>query len=113
MAAKYEIFVGKMSPAASLVKCTSIIFRMAFLLQQRSVIRYYCLRGKADAQIITKPEQGYHWDALCLRAVEKWGAESRAGRETVGDDEKPERRTQVGLGEAVLRFLETQPHSSS
>jgi hypothetical protein len=86
---------------------------MTLLFQQRSAIRYYCLRGKTSAQIVTKLEQGYHQDALHLRAVEKWAARFRAGRETVEDDEKPERHPQTNLGDAVLRFLEKQPHSSS
>jgi hypothetical protein len=37
----------------------------------------------------------------------------RAGRETVEDDERPGRRPQNDLGDAVLRFLERQPYSSS
>jgi hypothetical protein len=62
---------------------------MTLLLQQRSVIRYYCLRGKTNAQIVTKLEQVYHQDALRFRTVEKWAARFRAGHETVEDDEKP------------------------
>jgi hypothetical protein len=77
------------------------------------VIRYYFLRGKTNAQIVIKLEPGYHQDALHLRAVEKWAAIFRAGRETVEDDERPERPPQNDLGDAVLRFLEKQPHSSS
>jgi hypothetical protein len=76
------------------------------------MIRYYCLRGKTKAQIITKPEQGYHQDALCLRTVEKWAARFRAGWEAVEDDERPERHPQNDLGDAVLPFLEKQSHSS-
>jgi histone-lysine N-methyltransferase SETMAR len=86
---------------------------MTFLSQQRSVIRYYCLRGKTNAQIVTKLEQGYHQDALSLRAVENWAATFRAGRETVEDDEGLGRHPQNDLGDAVLRFLRKQPHSSS
>jgi hypothetical protein len=86
---------------------------MTLLLQQRSVIRCYCLRGKANAQIVTKLEQGYHQDALRLRTVEKWAARFRAGRETVEDDERLGRPPQNDLDDAVLRFLEKQPHSSS
>jgi hypothetical protein len=41
------------------------------------------------------------------------GTRSRAGRETVEDDERPGRPRQNDLGDAVLRFLEKQPHSSS
>jgi hypothetical protein len=83
-----------------------IILRMTFLFQQRSVIRYYCLRGKTNAQIVTKLEQGYHQDALHLRAAEKWAARFRAGRESVEDDEMPGMRHQNDFGDAVLRFLE-------
>jgi hypothetical protein len=86
---------------------------MTLLFQQRSTIRYYRLRGKTNAQIVTKLEQGYHQDALRLRAVEKWAARFQASRETVKDDERPERPAQNDLGDAVLRFLEKQPHSSS
>jgi hypothetical protein len=77
------------------------------------VIRYYCLRGKTNTQIVTKLEQGYHQDALRLRAVEKWAAKFRAGRETVDDDERLRRLPQNDLGDAILRFLEKQSHSSS
>jgi hypothetical protein len=80
-----------MSPAAFFVNCTLIILRMTLLLQRRSVIRCYCLRGKPDAHIVTRLEQSYHQDASCLRAVEKWSARFRAGREAVEDDERPER----------------------
>jgi hypothetical protein len=86
---------------------------MTLLFQQRSVIPYYCLRGKTNAQIATKLEQDYHQHALHLRAVDKWAARFRAGRETVEDDERPGRHPQNDLGDAVLRFVEKQPHSSS
>jgi hypothetical protein len=66
-----------------------------------------------NAQIVTKLEPGYHQDALRLRYVEKWAARFRAGRETVEDDESPGRPPQNGHGDAVLRFLEKQLHSSS
>jgi hypothetical protein len=77
------------------------------------VIRYYRLRRKTNAQIVTKLEQGYHQDALRLRAVEKWAARFREGPETVENDERPERLSHNDLGDAVLRFLEKQPSSSS
>jgi hypothetical protein len=86
---------------------------MTLLFQQRSVIRYYCLRGKTSTQIVTKLEQGYHQDALRFRAVGKWPARFHAGRKTVEDDERPGRPAQNDLSDAVLRFLEKQPHSSS
>jgi transposase len=86
---------------------------MTLLSQHRSVIRYYCLRGKTNTQIVTKLEQGYHQDALRLRTVEKWAARFQAGRETVEDDERSGRPSQNDLGHAVMRFLEKQPHSSS
>jgi hypothetical protein len=66
-----------------------------------------------NAQIVTKLEQGYHQDGLRLRAVEKWAARFGAGRETVEDDERLGRPPQTDLGDAVLRFLENRPHSSS
>jgi hypothetical protein len=86
---------------------------MTVLFQHRSVIRYYCLRGKINAQIVTKLEQDYHQDTLRLRAVENWETRFRAGRETVEDDERPGRPPQNDLGDAVLRFHEKQTHSSS
>jgi hypothetical protein len=48
-----------------------------------------------------------------LRTVEKWAAKFRASRETVDNDERPGRLPHNDLGDAVLRFLEKQPHSSS
>jgi hypothetical protein len=86
---------------------------MTLLFQHQSVKRYYCLRGKRNAQIVTKLEQGYHQDAPRLRTVENWAARFRAGLETVEDDEKPGRDPQNNLGDTVLRFFEKQPHSSS
>jgi hypothetical protein len=88
-------------------------FKITLLFQQRSVIRYYCFRGKTNAEIVTKLEQCYYQDALRLRAVEKWAAKFQAGQETVYDDERPGRPPQNDLSDAVLRFLEKQPHSSS
>jgi hypothetical protein len=90
-----------------------IILRMSVLFQQRFVIPYYCLRGETKAQIVSKLEERYHQDALRLRAVEKWPVRFRAGRETVEDDERPGRPSQNDFGDAVLRFLEKQPRSSS
>jgi hypothetical protein len=86
---------------------------MTLLFQQRSVIPYDCLRGKTNAQIVTKLEQGCFESALHLRTVEKWAARFQAGRETVEDDERPGRPFQNDLGDSVLRFLQNQPHSSS
>jgi hypothetical protein len=40
-------------------------------------------------------------------------ARFRARRETAEDDERPGRHPHNDLGDAVLRFLEKQPHSSS
>jgi hypothetical protein len=88
------------------------ISRMTLQFQQRSVIRYYCLHGNTNAQIVTKLEQDYHQDALRLRDVEKWAARFRAGRETVEDDERPGMPPQNDLGDAVLKFIEKQLHSS-
>jgi hypothetical protein len=48
-----------------------------------------------------------------LGAVEKWAVRFRARRKTIEDDETPGRPVQNDLGDAVLRFLEKQPHSSS
>jgi hypothetical protein len=109
----YQTFGGKIWGALLLVKCTFITLIMSVLFQQRSVIRYYCLRGKTNIQIVTKLVQGYHQDALHLRAVQKWAARFGAGRETVEDNEKPGRSPQNDLGDAVLRFLEKQPNSCS
>jgi hypothetical protein len=86
---------------------------MTLLFQQRSVIRYYCLRGKTNPQIVTKLEQGYHQDAMRLQAVEKWAARFRAGRKTVEEEERPGRPPHNDLGDVVLRFLEKQSDSSS
>jgi hypothetical protein len=86
---------------------------MTLLSQQRAVIRYHCLHSKTKAQIVTKLDKGCHEDALRLRAVEKWVARFRAGREIVEDDESLERPPQDHFGDAVLRYLEKQPHSSS
>jgi hypothetical protein len=49
---------------------------------------------------------------LRLRTVKKWAARFRASRETVEDDERPGRPPHNDLGDAVLKFLEKQPHSS-
>jgi hypothetical protein len=76
-------------------------------------MQYYRLRARKNTQTVTKLEHGYHEDALRLRAVEKSAAKSRAGRETVEYDKRPGRHSQNDLGDAVLRFLEKQPHSSS
>jgi hypothetical protein len=85
---------------------------MTLLFQQRFVIRYYCLRRKTNAQIAIKLEQGYHQEALRLRAVETWAARFREGWETIEDNERPV-MPQNDLGDAVRRFLENHPHSSS
>jgi hypothetical protein len=113
MTSNYQTFGGKTGCAASLVKFTFIISRTTLLFRKRSVIQCYSLRAKKNAQIVTKLAQGEHQDALRLRVVEKWAARFRAGRETVENDKRPGRSPQNDLGDAVLRFLEKQPHSSS
>jgi hypothetical protein len=77
------------------------------------VIRYYCLRGRTNIPIVTKLKQDYHQDALHLWAVEKWAARFRAGLESLEDHERPGKRPENDLGDAVLKFLEKQPYSSS
>jgi hypothetical protein len=111
--AYHQTFGGKIWRAAALVQYTFVFLRMTLLFQQRSVIRYYCLRGKTNIQIVTKLKQSYYQDALRLQVVEKWAARFRAGQETIKDDERPARPPQNDLGDAVPRFLEKQPHSSS
>jgi hypothetical protein len=86
---------------------------MSLLMQQRSVIRYFVLCQKSNQQIAAKRAKGYGQDALCLRAVQKWAARFRAGQENVEDDERSRRRPQTDIGDAILRFLEKNPHSSS
>jgi hypothetical protein len=61
---------------------------MSPLLQQRSVVRYFVLRGKSNGQIDAKLAKGYGRDALCLRAVQKWVARFRAGQHDVEDDDR-------------------------
>jgi hypothetical protein len=61
---------------------------MSLLLQQRSIVRYFVLRGKSNQQITAKLAKGYGRDALCLRAVEKWAVRFHAGQHDVEDDDR-------------------------
>jgi hypothetical protein len=61
---------------------------MSLLLQQRSVIRYFVLRGISNQQITAKLANGYGLDALCLRAVQKWAVRFRTGQHDVEDDDR-------------------------
>jgi hypothetical protein len=56
--------------------------------------------------MVAKLEQNYHQDALRLQAIKKWSMRFRAGRETVGDDEKAERLLRNDMGSGLLRFLD-------
>jgi hypothetical protein len=49
----------------------------------------------------------------CTFGCREVGGEISSWPETVEDDKRPERPPQNDLGDAVLRFLEKQPHSSS
>jgi transposase len=95
------------------MKCTFNISKIELKIQQRSVIRYYCLRGKTTSQISASLAKGYGRVALRMRAVENWAARFRDGQETVEDDDRAGRPPKTDFGKAVLQFLETQPHSSS
>jgi histone-lysine N-methyltransferase SETMAR len=81
--------------------------------QQRSVIRFYCLRGKTNAQIEASLKKGYGVQALRTRTIEKWAARFRGGRFSVEDDSRPGRPIEIDLKTAVLKALDRQPHSSS
>jgi hypothetical protein len=85
---------------------TFIILTMSLLSQQRSIIRYFVLRGKSNQQIAAKLAKGYGWDALCLRAVRKWATRFRAGKHDVEDDDRFGRPHQTDLCDVVLRFIE-------
>jgi hypothetical protein len=79
---------------------------MSLLLQQRSIIRYFVIRGKLNQQIAAKLAKGDGLDALCLRAVQKWVVRFRAGQHDVENDDRSGRSPQTDLCDAVLRFLE-------
>jgi histone-lysine N-methyltransferase SETMAR len=86
---------------------------MDLKIQQRSVIRYYCLREKSNKQIREKLKQAYPRDAFTLRAVEKWAARFRSGQTTVKDEPRSGRPADTDFGDAVRRLLEEQPRASS
>jgi hypothetical protein len=86
---------------------------MSLLMQQRSVIRYFIFCRKSNQQIAAKLAQSYGQEAQCLRAVQKWAARFRAGKENVEDDERSGRPPQIDIRDVILRFLEKNPHSSS
>jgi histone-lysine N-methyltransferase SETMAR len=86
---------------------------MELKIQQRSVIRYYCLCNKTNEQIVAKLEKAYHHEGFHLRTVEKWAARFRAGQATVEDETRSGRPAETDLSAAVLAFLEKEPHSSA
>jgi superfamily I DNA and/or RNA helicase len=85
---------------------------MFLKVQQRSVIRYYFRHDYINKSIHTKLFHVSHEAVLCLRAIEKLAAKIRGGQETIEDDSKPRRPLKSDLGDAVLRYLDKQPHSS-
>jgi transposase len=95
------------------MKCTFNISKMELKIQRRSVIRYYCLRGKTNSQICASLTKRDGRDALRMRAVVKWAARFRDGQETLEDDDRAGRPPKTDFSKAVLQFLEKQPHSSS
>jgi transposase len=86
---------------------------MTLKMQQRSVVRYYCLLGKTNRQICAKLAKGYGREALHERAVERWAARFRDGQETVEDNDRPGRPPKSDFAKALVQFLEKQPHSST
>jgi hypothetical protein len=86
---------------------------MSLNVQQRSVIRYYCLIGKTNATIVEKLIKAYHGEAFHIRAVEKWAARFRGGQTTVEDESRSGRPAETDFSDAVLAFLERQPQSSA
>jgi hypothetical protein len=88
------------------------ISQMFLNVQQRSVIRYDCLREYNNQSIHTEFCCVYHEAAFYPQAVEKWAVRFRWGQETVEDDSRPGRPPKGDLGDAVLPYLDKQPHSS-
>ncbi|GFW61108.1 HTH_48 domain-containing protein [Trichonephila clavipes] len=68
---------------------------MAFALQklaieeQRSVIRFLTAEGEKPAAIHRWMVTVYEEKCVCDKSVRKWSARFRAGRESVGDDQRP------------------------
>jgi hypothetical protein len=75
---------------------------MPLILQQRSVIRYLCLREKTNAQIASKLEMVYHGEALRIMAVERQAMRFRRGQETVEDDVRFGKPSNTDCAEAIL-----------
>jgi hypothetical protein len=77
------------------------------------VILYFVLCEKSNSKIAAKLAKSYGEDAVCLRAVQKLATQFRAGQNDVEDDEQSGTPAQTDLRNAILRFLERNPHSSS
>jgi hypothetical protein len=95
------------------VKCTFNISKRGLKIQERSVIRDFCLRRKTNRQICVELERGYCGETLHHMAVETWPATRRALKETVHDADRPGKPFLGNSNEAVVRILERQPHSPS
>jgi hypothetical protein len=83
---------------------------MSLLLQQRSVIRYFVLRGKSNQQIAAKPANGDGVDPLCLRAVQKGRPDFAPGSttlKTTTDPDDPIKRIFAMLFYVFLRKTRT------
>jgi hypothetical protein len=79
---------------------------MWFLMQRRSMIRYFALCQKLNQQIALKFAKVHGQDTLCLRAVAKWAVLFRAGQEDIERNQRPGRLPQLDNCDIILRFLQ-------
>ncbi|GFY66257.1 HTH_48 domain-containing protein [Trichonephila inaurata madagascariensis] len=80
---------------------------MAFALQnstieeQRSVIRFLTVEGEKTAAIHRRMMTVYEEKWVSDKSVRKWSARFHAGRESVGDDQKPDQANTVMTSDLI------------
>jgi len=81
-------------------------------IELRAVIRFFCLNGKSNREILAQLHATYGPTCIQLRTVETWAARFRAGRSSLEDDPRSGRPPDDTAAEHVLLHLEEDPHMS-
>jgi hypothetical protein len=87
-------------------------FRSSHLMEQRTVVRFFILKGLSPKDIYTELESVYIDKALCLPTVYKWHKRFMQRRTELFDDTRSGRPLQNDLVDALRAMIQEFPFTS-
>jgi transposase len=81
-------------------------------MEQRSVVRFFTLKGLSSRDIYTELESMYMDEALCLCTVYKWHRRFMQGRTELFDDPRSAQSLQNNLADALRVMIQEFPFTS-